>query len=261
MKEDHRERTPSAGGIVGLDHLQLAMPAGEEERAIEFYRDRLGFTLLAKPAPLAARGGAWFSGFRGQLHLGVEDSFQPQRKAHPAFLVFDVDALAARLADAEIEVRWDDSLPDRRRFFADDPFGNRLEFLASTDGFHHRPPGEAAIERDPSDLVAAMPRPAWSPLPDPGFHGTEGRVLLRSPTLRIAELRIAPGGETSEHSAPFPIEVLVREGCGWVKVGGERAMIAAGESAHWPKDVPHQLGSDDECLLVLMVERETGESR
>ena len=53
-------------------------------------------------------------------------AFVAARKAHPAFAVADLDALAAELGD----VAWDDGLPGVRRFYASDPFGNRLEFLA-----------------------------------------------------------------------------------------------------------------------------------
>jgi hypothetical protein len=38
-----------------------------------------------------------------------------------------------RLHDAGSPVRWDEELPGIRRFFTDDPWGNRLEFLARTD--------------------------------------------------------------------------------------------------------------------------------
>ena len=57
--------------------------------------------------------------------MGVEDPFTPARKAHPAFVVDDLDALAERLP----EVTWDETIPGVRRFFSADPFGNRLEFL------------------------------------------------------------------------------------------------------------------------------------
>jgi len=43
-----------------IDHVQFAMPAGEEERAQVFYRGALGFPELPKPSHLAVRGGAWF---------------------------------------------------------------------------------------------------------------------------------------------------------------------------------------------------------
>jgi catechol 2,3-dioxygenase-like lactoylglutathione lyase family enzyme len=112
-----------------LDHVQVAAPAGCEPAARAFYGDVLGLHELEKPEPLRSRGGVWFALADGrQLHVGVEADFAPARKAHPAFAVDDLDALAARVGD----VRWDDELPGVRRFYASDPWGNRLEFVAST---------------------------------------------------------------------------------------------------------------------------------
>ena len=78
---------------------------------------------------LAARGGLWVRAGALELHLGVEDDFRPARKAHPGILVGDLDALAGRLTAAGVEVRWDGDFPGHRRCYADDPVGNRLEFL------------------------------------------------------------------------------------------------------------------------------------
>ena len=110
--------------VQGLDHIQLAMPAGGESEARAFYRDKLGLTEVEKPAVLAGRGGCWFTGTGVNLHLGVETSFAPARKAHPAFVVDDLRAAQQRLAGGEIS-----ELPGVRRFFTADPFGNRIEIL------------------------------------------------------------------------------------------------------------------------------------
>jgi hypothetical protein len=117
--------------ITALDHVQLAMPVGaEHESAAEaFYAGLLGLPRVPKPEPLASRGGCWFVSGPIQVHLGVEDPFAPARKAHPAFLVDDLDGLAARLTDAGHDVRWSDELPGTRRFHTDDPFGNRIELI------------------------------------------------------------------------------------------------------------------------------------
>ncbi len=115
--------------IHGLDHVQIAAPAGCEGEARRFFGELLGLDELAKSEPLASRGGAWFKAGAQELHVGVETEFAPARKAHPAFAVDDVGALAARLEEGGVEVRWDDELPGVRRFYAPDPWGNRLEFL------------------------------------------------------------------------------------------------------------------------------------
>lgn len=115
--------------VLRLDHVQLAMPRGEEQQAREFYAGILELPLQEKPEPLAARGGCWFSNGPVTVHLGVEDDFRPARKAHPALVVRDLDALVQRLSAAGTEVRWSDELPGVRRCHVDDPFGNRIELI------------------------------------------------------------------------------------------------------------------------------------
>ena len=117
--------------LVRIDHVQLAMPAGQEERAREFYAGLLGLPEVAKPASLAASGGAWFENAEVHVHLGVDPDFQPAKKAHPAFRVRDLGAWKQRLREAGVDLKPDDRLPGFARFFASDPFGNRLEFLES----------------------------------------------------------------------------------------------------------------------------------
>jgi catechol 2,3-dioxygenase-like lactoylglutathione lyase family enzyme len=114
--------------ITGIDHVQVAAPAGCENAARAFYGDLLGLEELGKPESLRGRGGCWFRAGDQQLHVGVEASFSPALKAHPGFVAADLDGLRARLNGAGIETLADDSIPGSRRFFAADPFGNRLEF-------------------------------------------------------------------------------------------------------------------------------------
>src|SRR5262245_53064839 len=114
--------------ILGIEHVQLAMPAGREAEARAFYAGLLGMTEVAKPAALAARGGAWFEAGTARLHLGVEADFRPARKAHPALIVRELRALVERLRAAGIEVV-EDELEGRFRAYVADPFGNRIEMM------------------------------------------------------------------------------------------------------------------------------------
>ena len=115
--------------ITALDHVQVAIPAGGESVARVFYGELLGMTEIPKPPVLAARGGCWFTSGSAVLHLGVEEPFSPARKAHPAFLVDDLDGLATTLeAEGGSITRSDGELPGVSRFHTFDPFGNRIEF-------------------------------------------------------------------------------------------------------------------------------------
>jgi catechol 2,3-dioxygenase-like lactoylglutathione lyase family enzyme len=120
---------PDGDVIVGLDHVQIAIPAGGEDEVRRFYSELLGLTEVPKPAALAVHGGCWLVGPGVALHFGVETPFQPSRKAHVALLVEDVDALRARLDAAGVTTRDDPTPIGVRRFYADDPFGNRLELV------------------------------------------------------------------------------------------------------------------------------------
>ncbi len=117
--------------ITKLDHVQLAMPEGQEDKARAFYADLLGLQEVEKPEPLKARGGVWFQAGAFGFHLGVMKAFVPATKAHPAFCVMDLTTLFKKLESAGIVVAWDESLEGIMRFYANDPFGNRLEFLTA----------------------------------------------------------------------------------------------------------------------------------
>ncbi len=107
----------------------MAMPRGQEAAARAFYETVLGLEERPKPPVLAARGGCWFSNDQVTLHLGVEDDFRPARKAHPALVVEDLDALCGMLEEAGHGVQFDDEVPGVRRCYVDDPFGNRIELI------------------------------------------------------------------------------------------------------------------------------------
>jgi catechol 2,3-dioxygenase-like lactoylglutathione lyase family enzyme len=117
------------GVIVGLDHVQIAAPPGCEAEARQFYGELLALPEIPKPPGVAGTGGAWFACGEQELHIGVQDAFIAAAKAHPGFAVRDdatLDALAERLTGAGVPVRWDDRLEGVRRFYAEDPWGNRL---------------------------------------------------------------------------------------------------------------------------------------
>jgi catechol 2,3-dioxygenase-like lactoylglutathione lyase family enzyme len=115
--------------VVGIDHVQLAMPAGQEDAARRFYSGLLGLKEVDKPPHLAARGGAWFESAGVKIHLGVDPEFRPARKAHPGLLVSDLRGLCDVLRAAGCQVSDAEVRDAHEHAYVDDPFGNRLELL------------------------------------------------------------------------------------------------------------------------------------
>src|SRR5947209_2680318 len=117
--------------IVGLDHVQIGITPGGEDAARRFYGEVLGMPELPKPATLAGRGGVWFACGPPQPHSAGEPGVAPARRP-PALLTDDLDAARARLESAGFPIRPDAELPGYRRFYTEDPFGNRLELMQPT---------------------------------------------------------------------------------------------------------------------------------
>lgn len=119
-------RTP----FVSIDHVHLAMPSGEEQRARAFYRDLLAMREVAKPNELAKRGGCWFVSGNVQIHLGIEDNFRAAKKAHPALKCRDYSGLTLKLKSAGVDIVEVNDIPGVQRGYVHDPFGNRIELIA-----------------------------------------------------------------------------------------------------------------------------------
>lgn len=115
--------------VVKIDHVQLAMPPGGEAKARAFYEGVLGIPEVPKPPNLAKRGGCWFERGALKIHLGVEADFRPAHKAHPAFLVENLEAVKTAITNAGYALKIDEPLEGYNRIYVDDPFQNRIELM------------------------------------------------------------------------------------------------------------------------------------
>jgi catechol 2,3-dioxygenase-like lactoylglutathione lyase family enzyme len=118
--------------IKRLDHVQLCIPFGEEERAREFYTRVLGLEEIEKPDALKPNGGLWFKVANIQLHIGVEE-MQGKSKRHPAFEVEGLEQIREHLRENQVKVKEETPVPGLSRFSFFDPFGNRIEFMEKSD--------------------------------------------------------------------------------------------------------------------------------
>ena len=115
--------------LVGIDHVQIAIPRTLEEKCLAFYRGLIGAMEIAKPEELQNNGGAWFQLPNLQLHIGVDPEPSPPSKRHICFLVPDVQAAHAMLDAAGVSIEKYGSVGDCLRFFVRDPAGNRIEIV------------------------------------------------------------------------------------------------------------------------------------
>jgi len=116
--------------ITRLSHADIIIPRGAEEQAREFYCDFLGFKEIPKPIALQKNGGLWLEIANAQVHLSIQDGFDPSKtKSHLAYEVNDIAALKDALAKRGIQ--WNENIPVPGFVHGDirNPFGNRIEFL------------------------------------------------------------------------------------------------------------------------------------
>jgi len=111
-----------------INHVQVCIPPGAEERAREFYGRVLGLAEIPKPAALRERGGLWYEVADVQLHIGVEEPAGPSKR-HPAFEVEDVGAVRSYLEGRGVRTRDEPEVEGFARFSFYDPFGNRFELM------------------------------------------------------------------------------------------------------------------------------------
>jgi len=114
-----------------LDYVLLAMPAGGETDARNFYSGILGIPRPKNLPELAGRGGCWFEDGELKVHLGVEKNFAPARKGSPGFPrrgpcgigTTDLCPRSLRQPDELLEVKTSSRALTQTRLCRQDSFG------------------------------------------------------------------------------------------------------------------------------------------
>jgi diguanylate cyclase (GGDEF)-like protein/PAS domain S-box-containing protein len=228
--------------LLGIDHVQLAIPAGEEaeRRAEEFYGRVLGLARTPKPEALAGRGGCWFEGPAVRLHLGVEADFRPAAKAHPALLVDDLDVVCQDLVDAGHEVRPADDVPGIRRVHTDDPFGNRIELIQAVGPTFDTFETMAEHSIFPLALIDNAGTLCWVSASVERFFGWDRDKLIGRNFAKVVSPRSLAGVIQA-----FTVIDDAYEITPWGGVG-------------LPVDLIHADGSEVPCELAVLTTRRTG---
>ena len=111
-----------------LDHVQICIPTGQEERARNFYTGIIGLIEIPKPSELLINGGLWYQVADIQLHIGTENT-TGKSKRHPAFEISNLDEARSYLVDKGVSIKEEIQIPGQKRFSFIDPFDNRVELL------------------------------------------------------------------------------------------------------------------------------------
>lgn len=117
-------------GIIGVNHVNVTVPAEQGQVAKDFYGTVLGFPEIPKPEGTRQNMGAWYDlGGGVQLHLSIEDDVRNEASdRHVCYQVADAAGAELHVRNAGIEI-----IPDSRpvkgtaRFFLRDPGGNMIE--------------------------------------------------------------------------------------------------------------------------------------
>ncbi|PKR76717.1 glyoxalase [Halalkalibacillus sediminis] len=115
--------------LTKIDHVQLSAPPNSEDKARDFFINVLGMEEVEKPTALKKNGGVWFQTDGVQLHVGIEEDFTPNKKAHPALEVLGLEALMSQLDLHRVPYQKDNKIPGANRIYIHDPFGNRIEMI------------------------------------------------------------------------------------------------------------------------------------
>jgi catechol 2,3-dioxygenase-like lactoylglutathione lyase family enzyme len=114
-----------------LNHITVAVPAGEHERVRAFYAGVLGLEEIPRPEALnKVYDLMWFKFLDIVLHLDFTPPWvTPAENRHIAIEVEDLSTLRRYLESKSATIREAVPMPDRERFYLLDPFGNYFELL------------------------------------------------------------------------------------------------------------------------------------
>ncbi len=111
-----------------LNHIQICIPKGEEEKGRKFYCGILGLNEIEKPENLKRNGGFWLKMANIQLHIGTE-IIEGKSKRHPAFEIDNLIEVKKYLTDNGVVIKEDDKIPGINRFSFFDYWDNRIELM------------------------------------------------------------------------------------------------------------------------------------
>ncbi|WP_242204072.1 VOC family protein [Aestuariivivens insulae] len=111
-----------------INHVQICIPIGEEDKGREFYCDILGLKEIKRPESLSHMGGFWLEMANIHLHIGTEN-LKGKSKRHPAYEVENISEVKSYLINKGVKVTEDVEISGIIRFSFYDLWDNRIELI------------------------------------------------------------------------------------------------------------------------------------
>jgi catechol 2,3-dioxygenase-like lactoylglutathione lyase family enzyme len=114
-----------------VNHVTVAVPAGQEEKVRAFYAGVLGLREVPQDKALVGRYQLiWYELLDILLHLDFTPPWvTPAENRHLALEVNNLEEVRKYLESKGAEIRNAVPMPDRNRFYLIDPFGNYFELI------------------------------------------------------------------------------------------------------------------------------------
>lgn len=110
-----------------VQHVSIPRPPGSDAQTRAFYGELLRLEELPTPDSIKKYDVIWFRLGDTELHVFRCDEINEHLGRHFCIEVDDLDALRQRLAEAGYAPEDTDIIPNRPRFYCNDPFGNMIE--------------------------------------------------------------------------------------------------------------------------------------
>jgi catechol 2,3-dioxygenase-like lactoylglutathione lyase family enzyme len=118
-----------------INHITIAVPAGEHEKVRAFYGGLLGLKEIERPGVLnQVYDLIWYEWMGIFLHIDFSPPWtKPAENRHVAVEVRNLQAVRAHLERRGAHIVDAVPMPDRERLYLLDPFGNYFEIMEMKD--------------------------------------------------------------------------------------------------------------------------------
>jgi catechol 2,3-dioxygenase-like lactoylglutathione lyase family enzyme len=115
--------------MIAIHHVQISVPVGRLEDAINFYTEVMDFKFIERPESLQKIEGCWLGVNGLQVHIRTRENHPKNSKEHVAYQVDDLKEWRDKLESSGFKTTPSIPIPGVDRFEFRDPFDNRIEMM------------------------------------------------------------------------------------------------------------------------------------